>query len=83
MSDDEDDEVDEYDSRIFTDWNAQNLRRIKQRKGGCFIQVSSDDEDDKDDDYDSGISPDLNVQNCVTLNKEKSIASFNSGIRCR
>ena len=34
-------------------FNAQNLRRIKQRKGLCFIQVISnheDDEDDKDDD---------------------------------
>ena len=32
------------------DRNAQNLRRIKQRKGRCFFQASSDDEDDKDDD---------------------------------
>ena len=38
MSDDEDDQDDEYDSRIFTDRNTQNLRRIKQRKGLCFIQ---------------------------------------------
>ena len=28
---------------------VQNLRRIKQRKGLCFIQASSDDEDDQDD----------------------------------
>ena len=36
--DDKDDKDDEYDSGIFTDRNAQNLRRIKQRKGLCFIQ---------------------------------------------
>ena len=30
-------------------FNAQKLRRIKQRKGLCFIQASSDDEDDQDD----------------------------------
>ena len=29
---------------------AQNLRRIKQRKGLCFIQETSDDEDDQGDD---------------------------------
>ena len=33
------DEDDEYDSEIFTDQNAQNLRRIKQRKEHCFIQA--------------------------------------------
>ena len=49
-SDDEDDKDDEYDSRIFSGRNAQNLRRIKQRKGHCFIQALSDDEDDNDDD---------------------------------
>ena len=38
MSADEDDKDDEYDCRIFTDRNAQNLRRIKQRKGLCLIQ---------------------------------------------
>ena len=37
MSDDEDDQDDEYDSRIFTDRNTQNLRRIKQRKGLYLI----------------------------------------------
>ena len=47
MSDDEDDQDDEYDSRIFPDRNAQNLRRIKQRKDLFFIQLSSDDEDDE------------------------------------
>ena len=46
-----DDEDDEYDSGSFPDRDAQNLRRIKQRKGHCFIQASSDDEDDKDDDF--------------------------------
>ena len=29
--------------------DAQKLRRIKQRKGLCFIQVVSDDEDDQDE----------------------------------
>ena len=38
-SDDEDDKDDEYDSEIFTDQDAQNLRRIKQRKEHCFIQA--------------------------------------------
>ena len=38
LSDDEDDEDDKYDSGIFTDRNAQNLRRIKQRKENCLIQ---------------------------------------------
>ena len=36
-------------SAVFILW-VQNLRRIKQRKGLCFIQASSDDKDDKDDD---------------------------------
>ena len=48
--DDEDDQDDDHDSRVSPDFNAQNLRRIKQRKGGCFIQASSDDEDDQVDD---------------------------------
>ena len=38
-------------------FNAQNLRRIKQRKGHCFIRTSSDDEDDKDDGEMSLTSP--------------------------
>ena len=50
-----DDKVDEYDSEVyalsFPNCNAQNLRRIKQRKGHCFIQALSDDENDKDDDF--------------------------------
>ena len=37
------------------DRNTQNLRRIKQRKGLCFILVSSDDRNDKDDEYDRRI----------------------------
>ena len=41
-------------TRIFS-WlfksDAHNLRRIKQRKGHCFIQALSDDENDKDDDF--------------------------------
>ena len=31
------------------DRNAQNLRRIKQRKEHYFIQAMGDDEDDQDD----------------------------------
>ena len=38
------------------DRNAQNLRRIKQRKRQCSIQVVSDDEDDQNDEYDSSVS---------------------------
>ena len=72
MSDDKDDE---YDGRFFCDRDAQKLRRIKQRKGGCFFQVSSDDEDDRDDDYDSGISPDLNVQK-LRHNKQRKEHCF-------
>ena len=53
--DDKDDQDDEYDSRSFPlsfpNSNAQNLRRIKQRKGLCFVQASSDDRDDQDDDF--------------------------------
>ena len=47
---DEDDKDDEYDSRISPNFTAQNLRRIKQRKGLCFIQALSNDVDDQDDD---------------------------------
>ena len=51
---DEDDKDDEYDSGFFylsfPSRDAQNLRRIKQRKGHCYIQASSADVDDKDDD---------------------------------
>ena len=50
MSADEDDKDDEYDSGIFPNRDVQNLRRIKQRKGLCFVQTSNDDRDDKDDD---------------------------------
>ena len=43
------------------DLDAQNLRRIKQRKELCFIQAliqtSSDDENDKDDKDDDLITP--------------------------
>ena len=46
MSADEDDKDDEYDGNTSSDFNAQNLRRIKQIKGLCFIQVVSDNEDD-------------------------------------
>ena len=35
---DEDDKDDEYDSGFFHDRDAQNLSRINQRKGLCFIQ---------------------------------------------
>ena len=48
---------------FFCDRDAQNLRRIKQRKGRCIIQAMSDDEDDKNDEYDSGNFHDLNAQN--------------------
>ena len=44
-------------SNLDTPFNAQNLRRIKQRKGHCFIRTSSDDEDDKDDGEMSLTSP--------------------------
>ena len=55
---------DEYDSRIFTDRNAQNLRRIKQRKGLCFIQVVSDDEDDQDENRIAPIAIKISVLKC-------------------
>ena len=35
---DEDGQDDDYDIGFFLDRDAQNLRRIKQRKGLCFIQ---------------------------------------------
>ena len=65
------------------DRNAQNLRRIKQRKGLCFILASSDDKDDKDDDYDSGTFHDRMHKICVALNKEKSITSFRQWVTMR
>ena len=68
-SDDEDDKDDEYDSRIFFDRNAQNLRHIKQRKGVGFIRVSSDN--DEDDEYDSRIFFDLNAQNLRHIKQRK------------
>ena len=39
MSDDKDDKDDEYDSGIFTNWDAQNLHHINQRKGHRFTQT--------------------------------------------
>ena len=57
--------------RIFRDRDAQNLRRIKQRKGHCFIQASSDDEDDKDDEYDSGFFHDRDAQKMYRINQRK------------
>ena len=65
------------------DRNAQNLRRIKQRKGRCFILASSDDVDDQDDDYDSGTFHDRMHKICVALNKEKSITSFRQWVTMR
>ena len=51
MSADGDDKDDEYDSGIFPNRDVQNLRRIKQRKGLCFIiHALSNDVDDQDDD---------------------------------
>ena len=38
MSDDQDDEVDEFDSEIFFDRNTQDLRRLKQKKHSSFRQ---------------------------------------------
>ena len=47
------------------------MRRIKQRKGLCFIQTSSDDEDDKDDEYDSEIFTDQDAQNLRRIKQRK------------
>ena len=38
-------------AEFFSDRNAQNLRRIKQRKGLCFIQESGGDVDDQGDNW--------------------------------
>ena len=63
-----DDKVDEYDSEVyalsFPNCNAQNLRRIKQRKGHCFIQESSDDKDDQDDDLIASIAIKISDLKC-------------------
>ena len=63
-SDDEDDQDDEYDSKFSHYRNAQNLRRIKQRKGLCFIQVVSDDEDDQDENRIAPIAIKISVLKC-------------------
>ena len=60
LSDDEDDKNDEYDSGFFPYRNAQNLRRIKQRKGNRFIQEPSHDEDDRGNRCISLTSPHFN-----------------------
>ena len=49
---------------FFINRGAQNLRRIKQRKGNCLIQSSSDDEDDKDDDLITPIAIKISVLKC-------------------
>ena len=56
---------------IFRDRDAQKLRRIKQRKGGCFIRALNDDDDDKDDEYDSGSFPDREAQNLRRIKQRK------------
>ena len=56
---------------IFRDRDAQKLRRIKQRKEGCFIQASSADEDDQDDEYDSKFSHYRNAQNLRRIKQRK------------
>ncbi len=78
-SDDKDDEDDEYDSGIFTNWDAQNLHHINQRKGHRFTQTQSDDEDDKDDENDSKVFPDLNAQNMSRI-KQRKRALLDSGV---
>ena len=63
-----DDEEDEYDCGFFClsfpNRNAQNLHRIKQRKGHCFIQESSDDKDDQDDDLIASIAIKISDLKC-------------------
>ena len=56
---------------IFRDRDAQKLRRIKQRKGVCFIRALNDDDDDKDDEYDSKVFPDRNAQNLHRIKQRK------------
>ena len=56
--------------------NAENLRRINQRKGRCFIQALSDDEDDKDDEYDSRIFSGRNTQNLRRIKQRKGHCLF-------
>ena len=51
--------------------NAENLRRIKQRKGHCLFQALSDDEDDKVDEYDSEIIFDRDTQNLHRIKQRK------------
>ena len=59
-----DDKDDEYDSGIIFDRDVQNLRRIKQRKGLCFVQTSNDDRNDQDDDFIAPIAFDIAVSKC-------------------
>ena len=80
---DEDDKNDEYDSRIFTDRNAQNLRRIKQRIGHCFVQESSDDEDDQDDEYDRKVFHDRNAQNLRCIKQRKGRCFIQASVPMR
>ena len=51
--------------------NAQNLRRIIQRKGLCFIQAISTNENDQDDEYDSEFFFDQDAQNLQHINQRK------------
>ena len=51
--------------------DAQNLRRIEQRKGRYIIHAMSDDQDDKDDEYDSGSFPDRDAQNLRRIKQRK------------
>ena len=64
-------------------FRIQNLRRIKQRKAHCFIQVSSDNEDDKDNENDSAIflpefSQNLNAQNLRRIKQRKGLCFIQS-----
>ena len=72
-----DDKDDEYDSEVyalsFPNCNAQNLRRIKQRKGHCFIQAMSDAVDDQDDEYASKVFPDRNAQKLRRIKQRKGL----------
>ena len=58
-------------AEFFSDRNAQNFRRIKQRKGRFTIQAQSDDEDDQDDEYDSRIFSGRNTQNFRRIKQRK------------
>ena len=78
-----DDEDDKYSSGFFHDWDAQNLRRINQRKGNASFRQTVPIRTIRTMNTTAGLSLIGILKICTALNKEKSVASFRLKVTMR